>query len=57
MVKFQTGAFALGCPVLPILLRYPYKHFNPAWNLADLGKAVQVDSIKGRVESTYGFRA
>lgn len=35
VVKFQTGAFALGRPVLPILLRYPYRHFNPAWTLAD----------------------
>jgi hypothetical protein len=30
VMKFQTGAFALSRPVLPILLRYPYRHFNPA---------------------------
>ena len=35
VTKFQTGAFALCRPVLPILLRYPYKHFNPAWTLGD----------------------
>ena len=35
MIKFQSGAFALGRPVLPILLRYPYAHCNPAWTLAD----------------------
>ena len=35
VIKFQTGAFALGRPVLPILLRYPYAHFNPAWTLTD----------------------
>jgi len=37
VVKFQTGAFALGVPVLPILLKYPYRHFNPGWTLADTG--------------------
>ena len=37
VVKFQTGAFALGRPVLPILIKYPYRHFNPAWTFADTG--------------------
>ena len=31
LLKFQTGAFVAGLPVLPILLSYPYRFFNPAY--------------------------
>lgn len=31
LYRFNTGAFAPGKPVLPIVQRFPYKHMNPAW--------------------------
>lgn len=31
MLKFRTGAFVSGAPVLPILLKYSNKNLNPAW--------------------------
>ena len=33
LMKFKTGAFVAKVPILPILLRYPYRHFNPAWTI------------------------
>lgn len=29
LLKFRRGAFAMGLPVCPVLLRYRYRHFNP----------------------------
>lgn len=31
ILKFRTGAFVSGAPVLPILLKYSNKNLNPAW--------------------------
>jgi len=31
LIKFHTGGFLSGAPVRPVVLRYPYKHFSPAW--------------------------
>ena len=33
LLKFRTGAFAAMAPVLPVVLRYPFRHHNPAWTL------------------------
>lgn len=33
LLKFKTGAFAPLAPVLPVLLRYPFRHHNPAWTV------------------------
>ena len=33
LLRFRTGAFVPGAPVLPILLKYENKHFNPAWGI------------------------
>lgn len=30
LIQFKLGAFQAGQPVLPVVLRYPFKHFNPA---------------------------
>lgn len=37
LLRFQTGAFVSGLPVLPVLIRYPRKRrqFNPAWGVTD----------------------
>ena len=35
VVRFKRGAFVAGVPVLPVVLRYPCKHFNVAWTLRD----------------------
>ncbi|GMJ15389.1 LYSOPHOSPHATIDYLETHANOLAMINE ACYLTRANSFERASE1 [Hibiscus trionum] len=32
LLPFKTGAFLAGAPVVPVILRYPYKRFSPAWD-------------------------
>ncbi|KAI9200189.1 hypothetical protein LWI28_003916 [Acer negundo] len=32
LLPFKTGAFLARVPVLPVILRYPYKRFSPAWD-------------------------
>ena len=31
LLLFKRGAFVPGAPVKPAIIRYPYEHFNPAW--------------------------
>lgn len=33
LLRFRTGAFVPGAPVLPILLKYENGNFNPAWGI------------------------
>jgi lysophosphatidylcholine acyltransferase/lyso-PAF acetyltransferase len=33
LLRFRRGAFAPGRPVVPVLLRYSYRHFNPGWGV------------------------
>lgn len=32
LLPFKTGAFLARTPVLPVILRYPYQRFSPAWD-------------------------
>ncbi|KAF8022851.1 hypothetical protein BT93_F0386 [Corymbia citriodora subsp. variegata] len=32
LLPFKTGAFLSNTPVLPVILRYPYERFGPAWD-------------------------
>ncbi|KAL7081576.1 hypothetical protein ACP275_14G048500 [Erythranthe tilingii] len=32
LLPFKTGAFLAKAPVLPVILRYPYDRFSPAWD-------------------------
>ncbi|XP_021283712.1 lysophospholipid acyltransferase LPEAT1 isoform X1 [Herrania umbratica] len=32
LLPFKTGAFLAGAPVVPVILRYPYERFSPAWD-------------------------
>ncbi|KAJ4962738.1 hypothetical protein NE237_022677 [Protea cynaroides] len=32
LLPFKTGAFLSKSPVLPVILRYPYKRFSPSWD-------------------------
>ncbi|KAI3684810.1 hypothetical protein L6452_34036 [Arctium lappa] len=32
ILPFKTGAFLAKSPVLPVILRYPYERFSPAWD-------------------------
>ncbi|XP_020250148.1 lysophospholipid acyltransferase LPEAT1 [Asparagus officinalis] len=32
LLPFRTGAFLAKRPVLPVILRYPYRRFSPAWD-------------------------
>ncbi|KAG0495407.1 hypothetical protein HPP92_000098 [Vanilla planifolia] len=32
LLPFKTGAFLANVPVLPVILRYPYQRFSPAWD-------------------------
>uniref|UniRef100_A0A0E0DQF3 Phospholipid/glycerol acyltransferase domain-containing protein n=1 Tax=Oryza meridionalis TaxID=40149 RepID=A0A0E0DQF3_9ORYZ len=32
LLPFKTGAFLAKAPVKPVILRYPYKRFSPAWD-------------------------
>ncbi|GJM88351.1 hypothetical protein PR202_ga04405 [Eleusine coracana subsp. coracana] len=40
LLPFKTGAFLAKAPVRPVLLRYPYKRFNPAWESMSGGRHV-----------------
>ncbi|CAK4077045.1 unnamed protein product [Aphanomyces euteiches] len=31
LTKFKKGAFAAGLPVQPVILKYPFKHFDISW--------------------------
>lgn len=31
LLRFSSGAFVAGHPVLPVLLRYKFSHCNPGW--------------------------
>lgn len=33
VLKFKTGAFVAGCPVVPFVLRYKLVPHNPAWTV------------------------
>ena len=33
LLKFRKGAFVPGKPVVPVLLKYPCKHFNVGWGI------------------------
>ncbi|GJN32050.1 hypothetical protein PR202_gb20522 [Eleusine coracana subsp. coracana] len=35
LLPFKTGAFLAGVPVQPVILRYPYRRFSPAWDSMD----------------------
>ncbi|CAO2162289.1 unnamed protein product [Urochloa humidicola] len=32
LLPFKTGAFLASAPVQPVILRYPYRRFSPAWD-------------------------
>ncbi|MQL82775.1 hypothetical protein Taro_015237 [Colocasia esculenta] len=32
LLPFKTGAFLAKVPILPVILRYPYQRFSPAWD-------------------------
>lgn len=32
ILPFKTGAFLAKAPVLPVILKYPYERFSPAWD-------------------------
>ncbi|KAL8141155.1 hypothetical protein V2J09_007176 [Rumex salicifolius] len=32
LLPFKTGAFLARVPVLPVILKYPYRRFSPAWD-------------------------
>ncbi|KAG8493657.1 hypothetical protein CXB51_011014 [Gossypium anomalum] len=31
LISFKTGAFLARAPVVPVILKYPYQRFSPAW--------------------------
>ncbi|CAL4963955.1 unnamed protein product [Urochloa decumbens] len=35
LLPFKTGAFLASAPVQPVILRYPYRRFSPAWDSMD----------------------
>ena len=37
ILHFRTGAFVPGVPVLPVLLKYRFKHHNPSWIIINVG--------------------
>jgi len=32
LLPFKTGGFLAKAPVLPVILKYPYQRFSPAWD-------------------------
>ena len=48
LLQFRRGAFLPGDPVLPVVLRYRWRHLNPAWTLLNEGAlAVSRDTKHG----------
>ncbi|KAJ0978582.1 hypothetical protein J5N97_014056 [Dioscorea zingiberensis] len=43
LLPFKTGAFLAKAPVLPVILRYPYSRFSPAWDSISGGNLVLSD--------------
>ena len=35
LLRFSTGAFVPGLPVLPVLLKYRSRHFDPGWGVSN----------------------
>ncbi|KAJ3676096.1 hypothetical protein LUZ60_003508 [Juncus effusus] len=35
LLPFKTGAFLAKAPVIPVILKYPYQRFSPAWDTMD----------------------
>lgn len=54
-VKFRTGAFVGGAPVIPAIVRYPYSTFNPAWSAVPFSRHILRLSVQffNSVEVTY----
>ena len=50
LLPFKTGAFLARAPVQPVILRYPYKRFSPAWDsmsgVSTNGKSVHAYSCQ-----------
>ncbi|GAQ82573.1 Acyltransferase [Klebsormidium nitens] len=40
LLQFQRGAFVAGAPIIPVLLNYKYKYFNPAWTNCSIPLAI-----------------
>ncbi|XP_062154698.1 lysophospholipid acyltransferase LPEAT2 [Alnus glutinosa] len=38
LISFQLGAFIPGYPIQPVIVRYPYIHFDQSWGNISLGK-------------------
>ncbi|KAL9234424.1 hypothetical protein vseg_009296 [Gypsophila vaccaria] len=38
LLSFQMGAFIPGYPIQPVVVRYPYVHFDQSWGNISLGK-------------------
>ncbi|XP_048330949.1 lysophospholipid acyltransferase LPEAT1 isoform X2 [Ziziphus jujuba] len=45
LLPFKTGAFLAKAPVLPLILRYPYQRFSPAWDsISGVRMSLQIKS-------------
>eukprot|EP00898_Chlorokybus_atmophyticus_P002401 jgi/Chlat1/3161/Chrsp219S00797 len=42
LLPFKTGAFLAGAPVKPVLLRYKWQHFSPAWETITAPRHIQL---------------
>ncbi|XP_074279931.1 lysophospholipid acyltransferase LPEAT2-like [Silene latifolia] len=38
LLSFQMGAFVAGYPIQPVIVRYPYVHFDQSWGNISLGR-------------------
>jgi len=55
LIRFHTGGFLSGLPVKPVILRYPHKHFSPAWESISAFKHLfrLLTQFSNYVEVTY----
>jgi len=55
LIRFHTGGFLSGLPVKPVILRYPHKHFSPAWESISAYKHMfrLMTQFSNYVEVTY----
>lgn len=64
LLPFKTGAFLARTPVLPVILKYPYQRFSPAWDTISGVRICCYDfqtdelccgKIDGSIEHVWGF--
>lgn len=49
MLQFHKGAFCAGAPVQPVVVKFPFKSFNPAWSGSTLSNLQYMFHISSQI--------